>query len=120
MQRKQSTVAIDTQSQVLYNFQETSQVEFTRGIKCYSSRGISNNYNKCYANASFQVILGLSVFDLLPLKREQETDIKTKLLNLHDALTIENSPLDFEFHLHGSKVRKQAHKRYPWQFQLRK
>ena len=30
--------------------------------------------------------------------------IKTRLLNLHDALTIENYPLDFEFHLHGSKV----------------
>ena len=86
------------------NFKETSQVEFTRGIKCYSSRGISNNYNNCYANASFQAILESSVFHLLLLKREEETDIKTRLLNLHDALTIENSPLDFEFHLHGSKV----------------
>ena len=39
--------------------------------------------------------MGSSVFDLLPLKSEQETDIKTRLLNLHDALTIENYPLDF-------------------------
>ena len=38
------------------------------------------------------------------MKREQETDIKIRLLNLHHALTIENLPLDFEFHLHGSKV----------------
>ena len=86
------------------NFKETSQVEFTRGIKCYSSRGINHNCNNCYANASFQAILGSFVFDLLHLKREQEADIKTRLLNLHDALMIENSTLDFEFHLHGSKV----------------
>ena len=52
------------------NFKETSHVEFTRGIKSYSNRGINNNYNKCYANASFQAILASSVFDLLPLKRE--------------------------------------------------
>ena len=38
------------------------------------------------------------------MKREQETGIKTRLLNLHHALMIENSTLDFEFHLHGSKV----------------
>ena len=86
------------------NFKEISQVEFTRDIELYSSRGINNNCNNCYVNASFQEILGSSVFDLLPLKREQETDIKTRLLNLHEARTIENSPLDFEFHLHGSKV----------------
>ena len=86
------------------NFKETSLEEFTRGIKCYSSRGINKNYNNCYANASFQAILGSSVFDLRLLRREQKTDIKTRLLNLHDALTIENSPLDIEFHLHGSKV----------------
>ena len=55
------------------NFKETSQVGFTRGIKCYSSRGINNNYNNSYANASFQAILGSSVFDLPPLKHEQET-----------------------------------------------
>ena len=63
------------------NFKETSLEEFTRGIKCYSSRGINNNYNNCYANASFLAILGSSVFDLLLLKCEQETDIKTRLLN---------------------------------------
>ena len=43
-------------------------------------------------------------FDLLPLKLEQEIDINTRLLNLHDALSVENSPLGFEFHLHGNKV----------------
>ena len=86
------------------NFKETYQVEFMRGIKCYSTRGINNNYNNCYANASFQAILESFDFDLLPLKREQETDIKTRLLNLHDALTIENSTLDFAFHLHSSKL----------------
>ena len=56
------------------NFKETSQVGFARGIKCYSSRGINNNYNNSYANASFQAILGSSVFDLPSLKHEQETD----------------------------------------------
>ena len=81
---------------------EISLEEFRRGIKCYSRRGINNNYNNFYANASFQAILESSVFDLLRLKREQETDIKTRLLNLHDKT--ENYPLDFEFHLHGSKV----------------
>ena len=45
------------------------------------------------------------LFSTYPLlKCEQETDIKTRLLNLHDAFTIENSPSDFEFHLHGTKV----------------
>ena len=33
-----------------------------------------------------------------------ETDMKTRLLNLHDALTTGNCPLDFEFHLKRSKV----------------
>ena len=63
-----------------------------RCIKCYSSRGINNNYNNCYANASVQAILGSSIFDLLHLKREQEKYRKAKLLNLHEARTIENSP----------------------------
>ena len=30
--------------------------------------------------------------------------MKTRLLNLHDALTTGNCPLDFEFHLKRSKV----------------
>ena len=32
---------------------EISLEEFRRGIKCYSRRGINNNYNNFYANASF-------------------------------------------------------------------
>ena len=86
------------------NFKKTSLEEFTKGIKFYSSRGINNNCKNCYASAFFQAVLGSSVFNLLPLKREKEVDIKTRSLSLHDALTIENCPLDFEFHLHGSKV----------------
>ena len=86
------------------NFKGTALEEFTRGVRCYSSRRIKNNYNNCYANASFQAILELSVFDLLFLEREQKTDIKRNLLNLHDAFAIENCHLDFEFHLHGSEV----------------
>ena len=86
------------------NFKETALEEFTRGIRCYSTRRINNNYNNCCANASFQAILESSVFDLLFLEREQETDIKRNLLNLHDAFAIENCHLDFEFHLHGSEV----------------
>ena len=45
------------------NLKETPLEEFTGGIKCYSSRGINNNYNNYYANASFQAIQGASAFD---------------------------------------------------------
>ena len=44
------------------------------------------------------------LFSIYPLWNMSKKHIKTRLLNLHDALTIENYPLDFEFHLHGSKV----------------
>ena len=56
LQIKQSTVAMDTQSQILYKFQENFSVRVHERYQVLfkkSRRGISNNYNSCYANASF-------------------------------------------------------------------
>ena len=39
----------------------------TSSLKCYSNRGIDNFYNKCYANASFQAILGSAIFYILSI-----------------------------------------------------
>ena len=47
-------------------YQDVALTIPTSSLKCYSNRGIDNFYNNCYANASFQAILGSAVFYMLP------------------------------------------------------
>ena len=67
-------------------------------LKCYSNRGIDNFYNTCYANTSFQAVLGSAVFYMLPPMTAADQSLQRNISEARREMVVDtNQCLSFNW-----------------------